>query len=67
MTRTELKALPITDQIMFRASGAIGYPAPSTKAEQDALKTLLNEGKVYCAGRSQNGLTNYYRVVSKAA
>lgn len=64
MTRQELKALPLREQIMFRASGAIGYPAPSTSVERTALNELLAEGLLVNAGRPQNSMTNYYRVAS---
>lgn len=64
MTRQELKALPIREQIIHRASGSIGYPEPSTNAERAALKALIVEGLVVNAGRPQNSMTNYYRAAS---
>lgn len=64
MTRTELKALPLKDQIMFRASGSLGYPEPSTNAERAALNELLAEGHVVSAGRPQNSMTTRYKVAA---
>ena len=53
--------MTIREKILFRASGKIGYPAPSTNAEREVLKELLREGLVKSAGRPQNSMTEYFR------
>lgn len=64
MTRTELKTRPLKEQILFRASGQIGYPEPSTKAAQAAVAELVAEGRLVLTGPRQNSTTHYYRLAA---
>ena len=56
--------MTIREKILFRASGKIGYPAPSTNAEREVWKELLAEGLIVSAGRPQNGVTEYFKAAA---
>lgn len=62
MTRNELKAMPARDRILYLAGTDMGYPAPSTKIERNALNELRREGLIISAGYKQNSMTERFRL-----
>lgn len=53
--------MTIREKILFRASGKVGYAAPSTNAERAVWAELLREGLIVSVGRPQNSMTEYFK------
>lgn len=63
MTRTELKALPLKEQIMWRASGDLGF-VPTVNAHHAAVRELMAEGKLTLCPPRQNSTTWRFRAAT---